>query len=583
MEWFTGVFESVMDVVSNKDPLIYALSANVAVLALVGKIYQDKRSAERSAGTFEEIAKGCRAQHELARSELQDCQADNHSRKKVIEKLEDRVQRQDQAHHEQVDKISRLEHELAYAQGRIKNFDALVAKYEEHAAALSTQALELSQASHKLQLEKDKVDSELHHQKGLNIGLMKRLNADSDERQKRIGKLLDDRGQLRAEVAQLEDLAEVSASELKRERSRREGAEARAVGADPERLAALSAEIARLRADLSAREGGMIDRLLDELEADESGKELWARPPFIRPSGYDDRLSASKPVMMIGNLKGGVGKTTLAANLAAHYHSRDERVLLIDLDYQSSLTAMTTQPSAGAVAQVRSLFMRKPVEPVDMNGVPGGTSAVIDCYYGFSERETTIMLQWLANREGVGDVRFRLADYLLSDAVQDRFDRVVIDTAPRISTAFVNALCAATHLLIPTRLDVLSAETVERFLAKLRDDLAVLRPLQLSSVRSRSKPVELSFQIVGTMKRIGTAALSAGEADAIARIHSALDRLGADRRLFLGDAFVPTRAGFAKEAGYGIAYFSDPEVRLFIDRLANQIEPFAPVKWSLAA
>ena len=43
-------------------------------------------------------------------------------------------------------------------------------------------------------------------------------------------------------------------------------------------------------------------------------------------------------IIALFNQAGGVGKTTLAQNLGYHLHLRNQRVLLIDLDPQASLT-----------------------------------------------------------------------------------------------------------------------------------------------------------------------------------------------------------------------------------------------------
>ena len=45
-------------------------------------------------------------------------------------------------------------------------------------------------------------------------------------------------------------------------------------------------------------------------------------------------------VLTVINYKGGVGKTTVVAGLAAYFTSQGKRVLIIDFDYQGSLTRM---------------------------------------------------------------------------------------------------------------------------------------------------------------------------------------------------------------------------------------------------
>jgi len=67
------------------------------------------------------------------------------------------------------------------------------------------------------------------------------------------------------------------------------------------------------------------------------------------------------------------------------------------------------------------------------------------------------MIRWLIGDEKT-DIRYRLAYTLLSDAVLNNFDVILIDAPPRLTTASMQALCASTHVLIPTILDPLSAD-----------------------------------------------------------------------------------------------------------------------------
>ena len=51
-------------------------------------------------------------------------------------------------------------------------------------------------------------------------------------------------------------------------------------------------------------------------------------------------------IVSVINYKGGVGKTTLTANLGAYAASKGKRVLMIDLDPQSSLTFSFMTPDS---------------------------------------------------------------------------------------------------------------------------------------------------------------------------------------------------------------------------------------------
>ena len=56
---------------------------------------------------------------------------------------------------------------------------------------------------------------------------------------------------------------------------------------------------------------------------------------------YDTNMK----IISVINYKGGVGKTTLTANLAAELAYRDYKVLMIDLDPQASLTFSFMDPN----------------------------------------------------------------------------------------------------------------------------------------------------------------------------------------------------------------------------------------------
>ena len=69
--------------------------------------------------------------------------------------------------------------------------------------------------------------------------------------------------------------------------------------------------------------------------------EVWKLRDSIVPTSFDKRMLESLiRVITVINLKGGVAKTTIVASLAAHFSKLGKRVLVIDFDYQGSLTRM---------------------------------------------------------------------------------------------------------------------------------------------------------------------------------------------------------------------------------------------------
>ncbi len=201
--------------------------------------------------------------------------------------------------------------------------------------------------------------------------------------------------------------------------------------------------------------------------------EVWKLREPMPPTDFRNRMLGSVPrVVTVINLKGGVGKTTIVANLAAHFARLGKKVLAIDFDYQGSLTRMMI---LGAHLQLGRILadtlldgktdgkgLIRVARDLD-NTLPG--VKLITCGQTFDGFEFRLMLKWLL-QETEDDIRFRLANLILSEDVQKEFNVVLIDAPPRLSAGAINALCASHVILIPTVLDGLSADAVGNFLRR---------------------------------------------------------------------------------------------------------------------
>lgn len=224
------------------------------------------------------------------------------------------------------------------------------------------------------------------------------------------------------------------------------------------------------------------------------------------------------PIIAIGNLKGGVGKTTLAANLGAYLGDQTEGgrkpTLFIDLDFQGSLSATLVSAgvdqSAGPVRSAenrvaelfaetddpaRRLSMSREVQRAGLQG-----SRFYDATAELAQVEEVAFFDWVfetdaldkADKRDLVDPRLRLAQFLASAEVQDRFGAVVIDLPPRTTLFAYAALCAANNVVIPTRDDLLSrdaARTFTQFLEAGRESFwPRLNIVGLAGVNTRQHP-----------------------------------------------------------------------------------------------
>lgn len=195
--------------------------------------------------------------------------------------------------------------------------------------------------------------------------------------------------------------------------------------------------------------------------------QFWSKAASELDRGrYLKKITSSIPIIAVANYKGGVGKSMISANLAAYFDKIGLRVLLIDFDYQGSLTDIVPYRDpdhltfsahdvlSGTKASTR---LRNPQEL----GRSFRFARIHPAESELSRIDSSLIYRWLIG-DLKEDIRFNTHRYLSSAFVQKNFDIVIIDTPPRICAATANALCAATAVIVPTILDTVSSRAVFR-------------------------------------------------------------------------------------------------------------------------
>ncbi|TET71437.1 MAG: ParA family protein [Candidatus Aminicenantes bacterium] len=180
-------------------------------------------------------------------------------------------------------------------------------------------------------------------------------------------------------------------------------------------------------------------------------------------------------ILAIANQKGGVGKTTTAFNLASALALIGKNTLLVDIDPQAHSTVSLINNSSQYDKSIYDVLVDSEVKIRDIivkTSVPGLEIAISKI--AMAKLEPVLL--------GEIDGHFRLRDVIVP--IKKRYEFIIIDTPPTLGLITLNALVAATHILIPIQSSYLSLEGT--------DDL-------LETVIKIRKNVNPNLQVLGVL------------------------------------------------------------------------------------
>jgi len=201
-------------------------------------------------------------------------------------------------------------------------------------------------------------------------------------------------------------------------------------------------------------------------------------------------------IIAIANQKGGVGKTTTAFNLSSALAFMGKATLLVDTDPQAHSTVSCVRDLSQYDKSLYDVLVDSRVkirEVIIKSSIPGLEIAI--SRISMAKLEPMLL--------GEIDAHFRLRDVI--EPVKSNYDFIIIDTPPTLGLITINALVAATHILIPIQSSYLSLEGTDDLLEtidKIRKNINPRLEILGIVITLHDKRTNISKDVVDRIKKV---------------------------------------------------------------------------------
>ena len=249
-------------------------------------------------------------------------------------------------------------------------------------------------------------------------------------------------------------------------------------------------------------------------------------------SEYERGISTMKVVSVI-NYKGGVGKTTVTANLAAELAVRGKRVLAIDLDPQTNLTFSFVKAEEWREKYENKtikfwfdsiIYRKKDIPSFKDLIIKVRNLDLISSHLGLVDIDMELSPLLTGTTAGQQQAYFLSTYSLIREELkklESEYDIVLFDCPPNFSIVTRNAIVASDYYVIPAKMDYLSTLGLNQLQKRIdrlkedynkhcenRSDAETINPTSLGVIAtmislSSGKPISALQYYIDGLKRQG--------------------------------------------------------------------------------